>query len=114
MVPEPLRAIYKPLFHEAALNNLEKPLLFFLSPLSELVTQMQLQIEPPPYQAHLRVLAEPVWDEHPCRARDLAAVSQGKAHNMVLGAAFWLQTSIFPLESDARAVLPARNRNRKK
>lgn len=46
MVPGPLRAIHKPLFHEAALNNLEKPPLFFLSPLSELVTQVQLQIEP--------------------------------------------------------------------
>lgn len=47
VVPGPLRAIRKLLFHEAALNNLEKPPLFFLSPLSELVTQVQLQTKPP-------------------------------------------------------------------
>lgn len=53
VVPGPLRAIHKLLFHSSTLNNLEKPPVFFLLPLSELVTQVQLQTKSPPYQGHL-------------------------------------------------------------
>lgn len=59
-------------------------------------------------------LHSPLGMNIPCVTTGLAAVSQGKAYNMVLRAGFWLQTSIIPLESNAGAMLPARNQNRKK
>lgn len=80
VVPEPLRAIHKLLFHSSALNNLEKPPVFFLLPLSELVTQVQLQTKPPPYQAHPGALAQPTGDEHPCRATGVAAIGWSSQH----------------------------------
>lgn len=94
MVPGPLYVIRKLLFHEAALNNLEKKLLFFLLPLSRLAPKCSCKPSSP----------LPGWsrgpcsdrDEHPCHAGGLAAISQGKAHGIVLSAAFWFQTPIFP------------------
>lgn len=47
VVPGPLCAICKPLFHEAALNNLEKPPLFFLFPLSRLAPRCSCEPSPP-------------------------------------------------------------------
>lgn len=111
MVPQPLRDICKLLFHRAALRNLERSMLVFSLPLSELVTQAWLQPSIHPLSG-LSWGTHPLHgNENPCCARGLAAISQGKAHTVVLSAAFWLQTSTFSLERD---VLPARNQSRKK